>query len=246
MDEKQETSPSGALIHRYETPDRDFEAVAGDSEHMELISDHIEEHIGPVANVFHEIISDRVHIDIHIVEPSEDRPFYTLVSSGMSDLPMKAPEGLEDSRYSELMLCLPPSWPLEQDALSDENNYWPIRLLKTLCRLPHDYDAWLWMMHTVPHGNPATPYAENTDMTGAILFPALTAPDAFDVLEVNDEKSIHFHSVVPLHSDEMDLKLERGSDALVKKLNKCNVTELLDAERASSLRKKGLFGFLGR
>mgnify|MGYP000664765674 CR=1 FL=1 len=35
--------------------------------------------------VFHELMSDIVHIDVHIVPPDENRPFYLLFTTGMSD-----------------------------------------------------------------------------------------------------------------------------------------------------------------
>lgn len=60
--------------------------------------------------VFHEIISDKVHIDIHVVAPSKKFPWYTLVTSGMSDVPMRAPEQYPDLAFAELFLCLPPDW----------------------------------------------------------------------------------------------------------------------------------------
>jgi hypothetical protein len=74
---------------------------------MAEIERHIEKHIGEISMVFHEMIADIVHIDIHQVPPGKDRPYWTLVTSGMSDLPMKTPEGAEDFAYAELMLCLP-------------------------------------------------------------------------------------------------------------------------------------------
>ncbi|MEO1085403.1 MAG: suppressor of fused domain protein, partial [Acidobacteriota bacterium] len=94
-----ERSESGAPIYRHEAQERDFEAAIGDAEHIERISDHIEEHIGPIASVLHELVSDQVHIDIHVVAPTPERDFYTLVTSGMSERAMAAPEQCADFRY---------------------------------------------------------------------------------------------------------------------------------------------------
>jgi hypothetical protein len=85
------------------------------------IEDYIEEHIGTVSYVYHEIVSDKVHIDIHVVDPSEKRNSYTLITSGMSDQPMPAPSGREGYRYTELTLSLPASWPMSPDELQDQN-----------------------------------------------------------------------------------------------------------------------------
>lgn len=234
----EETSESGAPIYRHESRDRDFEFAAGDSENIDRISDHIETHVGPVETVFHELISDLVHIDIHIVAPSEARNCYTLVTSGMSDRAMNAPDPYPDLKYSELLIALPPDWPMAEDSWNEEENYWPIRTLKFLSRFPHEYETWLWAMHTIPNGNPPEPYASNTKMTGAILLPPITLPPAFHELVIDDEKTIHFHSVVPLHDDEMDLKLKKGAEALFNGFDESGVSEILDPSRESSVKKK--------
>ena len=102
-----ERSPSGDIIYRYEDVEpakpAEFQLAAGDEQAIEAISHHIEQHIGPISGVFHELISDLVHIDVHCVEPSANFPFHVLVMSGMSDLPMTVPAGAEDARYAEYM-----------------------------------------------------------------------------------------------------------------------------------------------
>lgn len=118
-----ETSASGQPIYHHAERAKDFELAIGDEENIEHISDHIQEHIGPIEMVFHEIISDVVHVDLHWVKPTRDKPYHTLVTSGMSDLPMTVPDGAENFRYAELMLSLPPEWPMTMDAFKDERNY---------------------------------------------------------------------------------------------------------------------------
>ncbi len=238
-----ERSESGAPILRHEHQEIDLEIAVGDSENIEAISDHIEKHIGPIGNVFHEVISDLVHIDVHIVEPTEARNFYSLVTSGMSDRAMSAPEEYSACAYSELMICLPPDWPMGDEAWKDEENYWPIRLLKTLARFPHDYQTWLWAMHTIPNGNPAEPFADNTKLTGALLMPPLTVGEEFYMLPINDEKMIHFHALIPLYDDEMNLKLKKGAEALFDGFDRIGVSEILIPNRPSSAKKRGWFSF---
>ncbi len=150
-----DVSPGGSpiLVHSRE---KDFTPAQGES-HIEAISAHIERHLGPISGVFHEIISDLVHIDVHVVPASEPFPYLRLVTSGMSDLPMTLPGGAPGSAYMELMVTLPADWPISADAFEDERNYWPVRLLKTLARLPHEYDTWLGFGHTIPNGHPAEP-----------------------------------------------------------------------------------------
>jgi hypothetical protein len=211
---------------------------------LESISAHVEQYVGPVANVFHESESQFVHVDVLEVLPSAKRPFHVLVTCGLSDRPMNAPQGCEDCRYAELYICLPAAWPLGTQDLTDERNYWPIRLLQMLGRFPHAFDAWLWMYHTVPNFDPPKPYADNTRLCGAMLAPPISLPMDFASLKVPDSDPIYFFSVLPLHQDEMDFKIKNGGEPLMANLFKQGViADIVDPARKSVIQKKrfGLF-----
>src|SRR5690606_27736593 len=93
-----------------------------------------------------------------MVLPNEGCEDVRLVTSGMSDLPMSVPEDAGCPGFAELMVTLPAGWKLDQASFQDENWYWPVRLLKSLARLPHKHATWLGFGHTVPNGHPAGPY----------------------------------------------------------------------------------------
>jgi hypothetical protein len=233
-----ELTEAGQPIFRHEAREREFQLAIGDDDSIDRISAHIEEHIGPVAGVFHELISDLVHVDIHMVAPTAERPYHTLITSGMSDLPMTTPEGTDLPKYAELILSLPPDWPLTKEAFADGRNYWPIRLLKTLARLPHEYETWLGFGHTVPNnGDPAEPYAENTKLCCALVYQPLLVPEPALALKIDDEKTIWFYSVVPLYEEEMNFKLKKGSGEFFKRLQRQEVNELLDIKRKNVCKK---------
>ena len=237
-----EESPSGAPIYRHEDRERDFKLASGDEETIDAITAHIEEHIGE-----NELISDLVHIDVHQVPPSKERPFWTLVTSGMSDKPMTVPEGAEDFAFAELMICLPPEWPVRQEDFNDENNYWPVRLLKVLARLPHEFETWLGPGHTVPNGGEdPVPYADNNQFVCALMLsPCLVLPSEVAVLELPDGRKINFYAVWPMHQSEVDLKLQRGFDALLDHFQKHQVTELVDLNRPAVVASKTWWKFWG-
>lgn len=94
-EEIQAEPPAGELIDHSDTEPRSFPAL-GDAESIEAIGAHIERHLGPIHRVFHELVSDVVHLDVHWVQPTPERPWHNLVTSGMSDLAMSAPEGAGD------------------------------------------------------------------------------------------------------------------------------------------------------
>jgi hypothetical protein len=206
------------------------------------IESYIEGHIGPVSCVYHEIVSDAVHIDIHVVNPSEKRNSYTLITSGMSDQPMTAPPGKEGYRYTELMLSLPAAWPISEDALQEDSNYWPVRWLKTIARLPHQQNTWVSLGHTIPNGNPPVPFSSATKLCGWILSVPLIFGREFGRLEISDEKTVNFYCLVPIYREEMEFKLRKGARPLVERLVRNGVNEIVNLNRQNVCKKRfGLF-----
>lgn len=239
-DQFDEISPGGSpiLLH---TQEKDVAPAQGDA-CIEQISAHIERHLGPISGVFHEIVSDTVQLDVHVVPATADIPYLRLVTSGMSDLPMALPEDVGAPQHMELMLTLPADWPVQHEDFQDERHYWPVRLLKTLARLPHKHATWLGFGHTVPNGDPAEPYAPGVGFDGAIVLPPLSAPDAFGELVIDADKTIAFMAIVPLYPEEMALKLKKGCDALLDRFDAKGVKDIVDPGRVNVARKRfGLF-----
>lgn len=233
-----ESSESGSPILRHAERTKPFEPAIGDSEHIDAIVEHIEQHIGEVTMVFHEIVSDLVHIDVHHVPPGPGREFHTLVTTGMSEKPMTVPEGAEEFRFAELVLCLPSEWKLTREDFADEANYWPIRLMKGLARLPHEYNTWLGPGHSIPNGDPAQPYAPNTRFCCTVIVPAFRFGKEFLRLELPDERVVNFYSIWPLLPDETEFKLKHGYDELMERLFARDVTDVVDVTRRSAVTRR--------
>jgi hypothetical protein len=237
-------SSNPSVICRYDQVIGDAIVGPESTRNLERIIAHVERHVGPVEQVIHETESQFVHVDILQVPPSRDRDYHVLVTSGLSDRPMRAPEGCEDCRYAELYLCLPAIWPLATDDLKDERINWPIRLLQTLGRFPHVFGAWLWLYHTLPNFDPTEPYADDTDLCGAMLGPPVSLPMGFASLEGQDSPPIYFFSVLPLHQAEMDFKIKHGAEAMLAKLfQQGGISDIVDPARKSAVPEKrfGLF-----
>jgi hypothetical protein len=240
VEDDAERSEGGSRIFRHTEPDEGF--VPGDaSPYAEAIEAHVERHVGPIDNVFHELASEYVHLDVLQVPAREQRPWHTLVTCGMSALPMAVPDGADEPRLAELMIALPPDWPLDQESWRDERHYWPVRLIKLLGRLPHVYGTYLATGHTVPNGDPAEPYAPDTDLCCALIAPPLLIPEDAFVLET-EGGALQFYGVVTLYQDESELKLRHGMDPLVDALDEAEVSELVAPRRRSAVRRRKRFG----
>lgn len=237
-------SEGGSKILRHAAVDRPRGVTGMGGEALEAIDKHLNTFIGNPDYVIHEIFSEIVHIDVHIIAPSPARDCYTLVTTGTSDLPMTVPEDAEDLRFAELLLSLPKSWtpgPLWEMNFDDESRYWPIRLLASLARLPHEYGTWLGPGHTIPNGDPPAPYAPDTELCCAVILPPLTIAPGFETLRVREDKVINFYAVVPIYESEMHFKLKKGSEALIEQFFAASVTETVDPKRRVAGKKRFLF-----
>ena len=141
------------------------------------------------------------------------------------------PDDDEVPKYAELMITLPADWKTDRASLGDESWYWPIRLIKSLARLPHKYQTWLGFGHTVPNGDPAEPYAPNTDLCGAIILSPVNVPSGFHDLEIPGIKTITFYSVVPLYATEMAFTLRVGTDKLLDRFDRKGVDDVVAVKR---------------
>ena len=212
-----ERSSGGGPIYRHQN----VAPSTGSVEHADdqRISEHLAAVHGGESFVFHELVSDRVHVDIHVLAPTAKHPFYLAVTSGMSARPMTVPDDVEDRdswMFAELCMLLPPNWNPSQEAFKDERVYWPIRLLKTLARIPHDFSSWLGWGHSIPNGDPASPYAPDMHLSGAILIPPFLLGESLFVVPGNPP--LHIFQVLPVTSAEMNLKLEVGIDDMLERL----------------------------
>ena len=224
-------------VYRYSEADyRPSESLShGDPAIIDALTAHVERHVGPIGMVYHELVSPHVHVDVHHVAPTDERPWHVLFTTGMSERPMTVPAGAEEFRFAELMVCLPAEWPVSQEAFADERNYWPVQWLKALARFPHEYGSWLGFGHTIPNGDPPAPVAPGTSLCGMLLLPPGGMPEEAWTCRVDAERTVHLWSLMPIHADEMKYKLRHGTDDLLEKFEAADVSFVVDAGRPSAL-----------
>ena len=187
-------------------------------EEMEAVEAHIQQYFGKFENVFHELASPDIHVDICVVQPSAERDYYTLVTMGMGAHRMNVPEELAEYKLerAELAIALPKDWKLKQEDMRDERWYWPIRLLKTLARLPIASDTWLGFGHTMDHEED---FAKDTKLCAAILTGPQGTEEGSEVCTLPGGEEVNFYQVIPLYRDELEYKLAHDADALLDKMN---------------------------
>ena len=186
-------------------------------EEMETVEEHIQQYFGDFENIFHELASPDIHVDICVVPPSEERDYYTLVTMGMGAHRMNVPAELAEYKLerAELAIALPKDWKLKQEDMRDERWYWPIRLLKTLARLPIASDTWLGFGHTMDHEED---FAKDTKLCAAILTGPQGTEEGSEVCTLPGGEEVNFYQVIPLYRDELEYKLAHDADALLDKM----------------------------
>ncbi len=206
--------------------------------HFDAIAAHIEQYLAAPAAVWNED-----GLDIFVVAPTDERPFLTLITAGLSDAPMHAPK--DQWKLAELCFLLPADWPLNRDEW-DESKEWTLLWLKYLATLPHKTDGWLGYGHTIPNGEPPQPLDDSTEAVSVMLIPPVSLPERFARLRVGDSDAdiINFWTLVPLLPDELRLKLQAGTPTLLEKMEKAKLSDILEPGRRSVLASRGLKKFL--
>ena len=72
---------------------------------------------GEYEQVFHEIVSPDIHLDIIIVPPTEKNNYYKLITMGMGAYGMNVPDNFREYELerAELVLYLPPTWNIKSE-----------------------------------------------------------------------------------------------------------------------------------
>ena len=210
-------NPDGTKADAFWSSRKNSEPEVYSEDEMSAIEQHIKNTFGEFENVFHELVSPDIHVDICVVPPSEERDYYTLVTMGMGAHRMNVPEELAEYKLerAELAIALPSDWKLDEESLKDERWYWPIGLLKVLARLPISNDIWLGFGHTM---DKQSPFAEDTKLTAAILTGPQGVEEGGEVCTLPNGEEVNFYQVIPLYEDELDYKLEHDVDALLNKM----------------------------
>lgn len=198
-----------------------------EEEELDALGAHVDRFFGHSENVFHEIVSPDIHVDIYIIEPTAERNYYTLVTSGMGAHRMNVPRELAEYKLerAEVLVYLPADWNIQSH---DEKYYWPLRWLKILARLPIEQNTWLGWGHTVPNGEP---FAANTRFSGVLLINPEETKEGAAVCQLPDGEEVNFYQMIPLYEEEMNFKIKNGAEVLLEKMRE--VSSVVDIDRAS-------------
>ena len=221
--QKQATTPGGSVIQTYDNtpPKRDLrwldDASPDDIQSREAAYERL---FGERVNVSHESTPKVPHINVNAYK----RNFYTLVTSGMSDLPMNLdPQAVgKSARRVELVFYCAGIRP----------EY--IETLRWLAHFPHDYQTWVGHGHTIPNGSPSAPMWSSRNLDTVLLMPTIVKPDngLREHLTIQNDP-VELLWVVPLSKAECDLKLAKGFPAILDLFERNHHSHIFNPDRDS-------------
>ena len=209
--------------------------------HSWEIDAHIRSAFGQAQVVLHEQLSKYVHLNIHVIGPSDGRAFTTYVTSGMSDLPMNAPDELSEWRRAELVIALP--GPPEAHVDAAGRRHYLIDQMRNYARRPHALGTYFILGDTIDPFDPDESIGPDTQLAAHLLgrpmiTPIIDGMDAFRAT-LSTGETVNFLALEPIHADELDLKVKQGSEELIERLEAAGVTELYEPSRPSVADEKG-------
>lgn len=213
------------LIRTSNTEETNHPPKLYEEEELDALEEHIDTYFGESDNVFHEIASPDIHVDIFIIEPTQERNYYTLATMGMGAHRMNVPDELKEYKLerAEIVLYLPADWNVNG---SEEKDYWPFRWLKILARLPIETNTWLGWGHTVPN---IEPFANNTQLSGVMLINPEVEYEGASVCQLPNGDEVNFYQMIPLYEEEMIFKIENDAEALLERMD--DVSAVIDIHR---------------
>lgn len=190
----------------------------------------IQTNYGEYDQVLHEIVSPDIHLDIIMVPSTPEDNYYKLVTMGMGAYAMNVPENLKDQEleHAELVLYLPPDWDLKSNK---EKDYWPVRYLKILGRLPLECDTWLGFGHTVHGDEKHEPFAENTKLNTVLLLNACNLLYENMDLRLSTGKKINFYQMFPIYQEELEYKMQHSLHELLDLFDDEDIMPILNINR---------------
>ena len=197
---------------------------------VEKVEAYIKQQYGEFEEVFHEIVSLDIHCDIAMVPPTDERPYYTLVTMGAGAYRMDIPKELKKWKLerAEYVIFLPKDWNIKSDK---EEDYWPVRMLKDIARFPIYTGSWITLGHTVTMNEDSSPVASNTELNSCVLLNSFGKDkqivDALKLRLFGDE--VNFWQVLPLYQEEVEFTFEHSTNELIELLK--DVPMVVDINR---------------
>ncbi len=195
--------------------------------------DFIQANYGQISNSIGEIIpGSKVAVTVHIIPANEERNYTTLITTGMSDLPVESP-GSPSGKYAELLIKLPADWTINEETIKDSNFNWPLLWLKQIAHMPHTSNKAFCEAMIIPNGEPPKPFVENTKLSSIFVTGLVSETNsvAKSMFKTSRGEIIMFYTLVPIYEEERQLAYTQGPWELIFRFAKNKHHGVIDLNR---------------
>ena len=185
-------------------------------EEKEAITHYIEQQYGKPDTIHHIFNNSQIQLDIAIIRPTEDIPYFKLVSIGAGTYKMEIPEELNFSvnDRAEYVIYLPMDWNSNSDTNLDS---WVNKTLGLATIFPPLANDWTGVGHTMLYNEDWSPVSDTIKFNSYILLES-KGKDGQIVEPVrlgNSDKTVAFHQVFPLYPEELNYTMEHSTQELL-------------------------------
>ena len=185
-------------------------------EDAECVLNHIEKYYGTDYKMIDCDFNGDIPIMVAVINPTEEKNYYKLVTFGMGSYKANVPKELESFKLNriELVAYLPADFDLQGKSFA---NIWITKYMKIIGNMMLYEDTWLGLGHTISNGET---FDDNTKLNGIILDFVHDVDDKAVECELPDGDIVTFYQFIPLYEEEMLYKIKNGCDALFELFRK--------------------------
>ncbi|MCQ2244255.1 MAG: suppressor of fused domain protein [Bacteroidaceae bacterium] len=164
-------------------------------EELEEITDFIEKNYGAVDLVGHEVESGDIHIDLAVIFPHDGANYYTICTMGRGAHKLEGLGGIKARQ--EFVLFLPAYWNVANESGNKEENWWPIRLLKSVSRIDEYYGPFEIL-------DLEKNYNDFTKTSALFFTPSLTDFCGSTEVRLASGKRVEFLQMIPIDANDVE------------------------------------------
>jgi len=183
------------------------------AKHAWLNKEYIETNMGPIKKAIQGPHDEKVYTGVLVVSPTPERQYYTLVTSGMSVLPMSydPQDHCQAHLRAEVYMHLPLSWKLDKESLATPEWGWPVAWLLYTAKFPHIYRVKVeWGSAIELSGSPDGVMGDS-NFTGCLILTSLKHSAGVDMPDIDPLLPINYYNLYPAYKEEIEDALKLGS-----------------------------------
>lgn len=171
--------------------------------------------------------TDSEILKVFIFEPTDSRPYYTLVTAGVSYVPMNHEDQLF---FREFVMCLPPD---------TKKVNWHLNIMYSIMQYVRAYDAYVDVGHTFENVQYKRDNRKDKLDGKYVYITRLSLYDPNLTCHINNDVEISFLAVIPIYKNELKFitKTQQSSfqtlESVASLMKFKGLTELVDENRRS-------------